>query len=698
MEIKIALAGNPNSGKTTLFNKLTGSNQYVGNWPGVTVEKKQGRMLADKDFIITDLPGIYSLSPYSPEELVARKYIIEENPDIILNIIDGTNIERNLYLTLQLIETGVPVVAAINMIDIVRKNGDYLSIEKLAENLGVPVVGISALRGMGIDNLVSVLKKILRSTRNVPVHRFSPDVEGVIKLIENELKNISEKEKRFVAVKIFEGDNKELQKVRDRVGLNKINYYIKECENTYDNDGESIIISQRYDYLEKIISKCYKKSGKTGISQKIDLILTGKYTAIPVFILIMLTLFYTSVSLLGSTFSDIINDNIFANLIIPNVKIFLSFINCSEWLSALVTEGIISGVGSVIAFVPQLAILFFLLSFLEDLGYMARVAFLMDRLFRKFGLSGKSIIPLLIGTGCSVPGIMASRTIENETNRKLTILTTPFVPCSAKLPLIALISTIFFGGKWWTSPLMYLIGVAAVLFSSLFIKGIWCEKTGEIPFIMEIPNYHMPKLSVVLSHMWNRVKGFLIKAGTVLVLVCTVMWILSHTGFYQNRLCLVGNEKSFLSEISSFIAPVFAPIGFGNWQSTASVFAGFFAKENIVATLNLLTSGNDYMGMILPNSICALSFLLFNLLNSPCIMAVTTMCRELKSIKWFVFSVLYQNILAYSLCLVVYQLWGLFAGIVNFNLFTVFALVVLIFFLYGIKRGLSQNSPHNFIP
>ena len=668
MKYSIALAGNPNSGKTTLFNLLTGSNQYVGNWAGVTVEKKQGVLKSDNSILVTDLPGIYSLSPYTPEEVVAENFILEEKPNLILNIVDGTNIQRNLYLSLQLIETGVPIVCAVNMVDIMKKRGDKLSVKSLEKLLGVPVVEISALKNTGIDELIEKVKNSIKENKSVPIHKFNSKIENTLMKIQN-----IEKVDRCTSIKIFQGDKK---------GSSTTNFLIKECENYFNDIGESIIISQRYDYIERLLSVCYKKSNKKSITYYLDIVLTGKYTAIPMFFLIVFLMFYTSVSLFGATASDFVNDVIFGGLISPTAKSLLTIINCNSLLTALICNGIITGVGSVLAFVPQLAVLFFLLSFLEDSGYMARVAFLMDKIFSKFGLSGKSVIPLVIGTGCTVPGVMASRTIEEKSSRNLTILTTGFIPCSAKLPVIALIGTTFFKGSFWLVPMMYAVGIIAVLLSSLIFKKP-NEKT--IPFIMELPNYHMPKLTVLLTHSWNRLKAFLLKAGTVLILVCTVLWILSNTGI---------NGNSFLSLFSRIIAPIFAPLGFGSWQATSAVFAGLFAKENIVATLNLLSTD---LHALFPTKISAIVFLLFNLLNSPCVMALTTMARELGDKRIFLKGVAYQNIFAYSVCLVIYQLFGLMTGAVYFNIFTILAIAIILFFLYRIKRGLFHNSPHTFI-
>lgn len=640
----IALVGNPNSGKTTLFNLLTNSREYVGNYPGVTVEKKLGKI--NNGSIIIDLPGIYSLSSYSPEERIAQKYIIQEKPDLILNIIDGTNLERNLYLTLQLMEIGIPVVVAINMYDLLKKRGDKLNVIRLSDLLGVPVIPISALKSTGITSLYTAINSI-KENKIVAIHRFEPKVEYVLSKI---------KGNRFEAVKIFQGDIK---------GNIQTELLVKECEVFYNDTRDSIIINQRYNYIEKILSQCYKKSSSSSFTNTVDLILTGKYTAIPLFIIFMTLIFYFSTSVFGGASATFIKDFLFDDFLASQIEGLLLKMNVHTFLIALINQGIVGGVGSVIAFVPQLSALFFFLCLLEDCGYMSRVAFIMDRIFMRFGLSGKCIIPLIVGTGCSVPAIMATRTLEN---RKSVIITTSFIPCSAKLPLIALVGGGFFSDKWYFTPIIYFAGIIAVLLSAIILQK---NNITENP-IAEIPPYHIPKLTVLLNHTWERIKSFLIKAGTVLVVVSALMWLMTNTGVLQI--------------VSRFVAPVFAPLGFGYYQATSAVFAGLFAKENIVATLSVL---GNYKGMFTPLS--AMSFLLFNMFNSPCVMALVTMYRELNSKKQFLLGILYQNLFAYSVSFVVYQ-FG--CGI---SFFTIPAVLLVLYFIYRIKRGLV-NQPSFIIP
>lgn len=693
MEIRIGLAGNPNCGKTTLFNLLTGSNQYVGNWPGVTVEKKEGKVKGYDDVTVTDLPGIYSLSPYTPEEIVARNYLLGECPDVILNIVDGTNIERNLYLSLQLIETGIPVLMAINMMDIVRKNGDKIDLPLLSKKLGVKIIEISALKNEGIETAIEEAVKLAKSDNvKIPIHRFSGPVEHALAHIEEAvIHDIPENQQRYLSVKIFEGDKRVLETLSmDSNVYNHIKKDIKMCEEELDDDAESIIISERYDYITKIVDLCCEKhKSNSSFTQKVDNILTGKYTALPIFVIIMFVIYYLSVTLIGTSLTDWVGEVLFGDYIAGNLSVFLGNIGCANWLNSLICDGIINGVGSVIGFAPQMAILFFFLSFLEDCGYMTRVAFVMDRLFRKFGLSGKSIIPLLIGSGCGVPGIMASKTIESPSDRRMTIITTTFIPCSAKLQVIALIGGTILGGAWWVAPSMYFMGILAVLLSAVILKKTKLFTKDENPFVMELPSYHMPVMSGVFRHVWERVRGFIIKAGTVLVIACAVMWCLSNFGIVDGAFTYLNGDnqdKSFIAYIGSAIAFIFSPLGFGNWESVASVFAGFFAKENIVATIEVLMGKNQTIANLLPSYSSALSFLIFNLLNSPCIAAISAMAREMKSKKWFAFALLYQNIFAYAVCMMVYQLGGFFAGEVSLNVFTIISVGVFGLFLWLLIR------------
>lgn len=693
MEIRIGLAGNPNCGKTTFFNILTGSNQYVGNWPGVTVEKKEGKVKGREDVTVTDLPGIYSLSPYTPEEIVARNYLVGERPDVILDIVDGTNIERNLYLTLQLIETGIPVVMAINMMDVVRKNGDKINIELLSKRLGVPIVEVSALKNQGVEEAVDLAVKTATSDNiHLPIHRFSGPVEHTLAHIEEAvIHEIPEEQQRYLAVKIFENDKEVLKTLGvESDVLNHIKRDIKLCETELDDDAESIIISERYDYITKIVKECCKKANvTTTTSYKLDKILTGKFTGLPIFALIMFGVYYVSVTLIGTSVTDWVNDVLFGEWICGGISSFLTYIGCADWLISMICDGILGGVGSVIGFAPQMAILFFFLSFLEDCGYMTRIAFVMDRLFRKFGLSGKSFIPLLIGSGCGVPGIMASKTIESDSDRRMTIITTTFIPCGAKLPIISLIGGAILGGSWWIAPSMYLIGVVAVLVSALMLKKTKLFKAEENPFVMELPSYHMPAMSGVFRHVWERVRGFIIKAGTVLVVACAVMWFLSNFGITADGFVYLGEENSdgsFISYIGSAIAFIFSPLGFGNWKCVAATLSGFFAKENIVATIQVLLTKGETVNTLFPTAVAGFSFLVFNLLNSPCVAAISAMAKEMNSKKWFFFALLYQNVFAYLVCLMIYQIGGLFTGTLSFNFFTPVAFLVLLLFIYQLIK------------
>ena len=664
MSIKIALAGNPNCGKTTLFNALTGSNQYVGNWPGVTVEKKEGRLKGNKDVTVVDLPGIYSLSPYTLEEVVSRNYLIDEKPEVILNIIDGTNLERNLYLTTQLTELGIPVLIAVNMMDVVRKNGDQINIKKLAEETGCKAVEISALKGEGIVEAANEAVKLAGTKKAATKHSFDAKVERALEDIESiALQSVDESQKRWFAIKLFENDEKVAEKLNLSSGV------LKE-------------ISE----INKAVTT----------SDKIDKVVTNRILALPIFAAIMFVVYYIAVSSLGGTVTDWTNDTLVGAWIQPAVQGFLENVGAADWLVSLVVEGIIGGLGAPIGFAPQMAIVFFFLSLLEDCGYMARIAFIMDRIFRKFGLSGKSFIPFLIGSGCGVPGIMATRTIENDKDRRMTIMTTTFIPCGAKLPVIALIAGYLLNGCWWLAPLMYFVGIIVVIVSCIILKKTSLFAGDPAPFVMELPQYHIPSLKGVLLHVWERVWAFLKKAGTILFICCAVMWFLGTFGIQNGTFGMVDKESCFLASIGGAIAWIFKPLGFGTWQAVASSLSGFVAKEGIVSTMGVLSglgeveeyaaSMHDQFAQFFPTGIAAVSFLMFNLFDSPCLAAISTMAREMKSKKFVVFALIFQNVLAYCVALMVYQIGGLVLGEVAFGPATVAAFIVAAVILYFLFR------------
>ena len=707
MAIKIALAGNPNCGKTTLFNALTGSNQFVGNWPGVTVEKKEGKLKGHKDVTIMDLPGIYSLSPYTLEEVVARNYLINERPDAILNIVDGTNIERNLYLSTQIMELGIPVIMAVNMMDIVEKNGDKIHIDKLAKKLGCEVVTISALKGTGIkeaaDKAVQIAQK---KGAAVPVHEFDKDVGAVIRTVENKLGNdIVNEQKRFFAIKLLEKDDKITEQMKS---VPDVSAEIKQLEDKFDDDTESIITNERYVYISSIIGDCITKNKKNVMttSDKIDRIVTNRWLALPIFAVVMWIVYYVSVSTVGTIVTDWTNDVLFGEIIPPAIENLLNAIHCADWLQGLILDGIVAGVGAVLGFVPQMLVLFLFLAFLESCGYMARVAFIMDRIFRKFGLSGKSFIPMLIGSGCGVPGIMASRTIENDRDRKMTIMTTTFVPCGAKLPIIALIAGALFNGASWVAPSAYFVGIAAIICSGIILKKTKLFAGDPAPFVMELPAYHWPTVSNVLRSMWERGWSFIKKAGTIILMSTIVLWFLMNFGWVDGSFGMLEAEQlndSILASIGSVIAPLFAPLGWGDWKMAVAAVTGLIAKENVVGTFGVLfgfgevaEDGQEIWGQLAGSlsTVAAYSFLVFNLLCAPCFAAMGAIKREMNNAKWFWTAIGYQTLLAYVVSLCIYQIGNLFLG-GSFGIGTVVAVLLVIGFVYLLVRPYKQSTTLN---
>ena len=711
----IALAGNPNCGKTTLFNALTGSNQFVGNWPGVTVEKKEGKLKGHKDVTITDLPGIYSLSPYTLEEVVARNYLINERPDAILNIVDGTNIERNLYLSTQLIELGIPVIMAVNMMDIVEKNGDKIHIDKLAKSLGCEVVEISALKGTGVQKAAEKAVVIAeKKNRNIPVHKFASEVESVLESIEEKLSGIvPEEQKRFFAIKLLERDDKISEQVSN---LPDVSAEIAKIEEEMDDDTESIITNERYVYISSIIDHCFTrgKKDKVTTSDKIDRIVTNRFLALPIFAVIMFIVYYVSVTTVGTWATDWANDGVFGDgwslfglVDVPGVPVIignlLDAVNCAPWLEGLILDGIVAGVGAVLGFVPQMLVLFIFLAFLESCGYMARVAFIMDRIFRKFGLSGKSFIPMLIGTGCGVPGVMASRTIENDRDRKMTIMTTTFIPCGAKLPIIALIAGALFGGASWVAPSAYFVGIAAIICSGIILKKTKMFSGEPAPFVMELPAYHMPTVSNVLRSMWERGWSFIKKAGTVILLSTIVVWFTSYFGWVDGQFRMLEDlelDHSILARVGSAVAWIFAPLGWGNWKSAVAAITGLVAKENVVGTFGILygfsevaEDGTEIWGSLAGSmtAVAAYSFLVFNLLCAPCFAAMGAIKREMNNAKWFWFAIGYQTLLAYVVSLCVYQIGTLItAG--TFGIGTIVAFLLVAGFVYLLVRPYKEST------
>lgn len=710
MRVKIALAGNPNSGKTTLFNALTGSNQFVGNWPGVTVEKKEGKIKGyttkGEEAILVDLPGIYSLSPYTLEEVVSRNFLIGEKPDAIINIIDGTNLERNLYLTTQLTELGIPVIIAVNMMDLVRKNGEELDIDRLSKDTGCKVVEISALKGEGIDQLIRRAVAIAKSGKNVqPAHKFEGCVEHAIAHIEEAISgHVDESMERWYAVKLFERD----EKVRESLKLAKslldhIEEDIVSCEKEMEDDAESIITGERYNYIGSMIEDCYKKRVKKqmSVSDKIDSVVTNRFFALPIFAAVMFIVYYVSVTTVGTILTDWTNDTLFGEWIIPAAQTGLESIGCADWLTGLLVDGIVSGVGAVLGFVPQMLVLFLFLAFLEGCGYMARIAFIMDRIFRKFGLSGKSFIPMLIGTGCGVPGVMASRTIENDRDRKMTIMTTTFIPCGAKLPIIALIAGALFDGAAWVAPSAYFVGIAAIICSGIILKKTKMFAGDPAPFVMELPAYHLPTVGNVLRSTWERGWSFIKKAGTIILLSTIVIWFAQSFGFESGSFGMVEDmNHSILAALGSAIAWIFTPLGWGDWKAAVAAITGLVAKENVVGTFGILygfgevaEDGAEIWGSLAGSmtAVAAYSFLIFNLLCAPCFAAMGAIKREMNNVKWFWFAIGYQTILAYAASLCVYQVGTLItAG--TFGIGTVVAFIIIACFLYLLFRPYKESQ------
>ena len=715
MSITIALAGNPNCGKTTLFNALTGATQYVGNWPGVTVEKKEGKLKGHKDVIIADLPGIYSLSPYSLEEVVARNYLINEKPDAILNIIDGTNLERNLYLSTQLMELGIPVVMAVNMMDLVRKNGDQINIKKLAEKLGCQVVEISALKGNGIDKAAQMAVDLAKSGKKTPaVHNFSDSVERVLDQIEDKLDaSVPAEQRRYFAIKLLERDSKitdQLSKVPD------VTEEINAIEKEMDDDTESIITNERYVYISSIIGDCLKKkvaSGKMTISDKIDRVVTNRILALPIFAVVMWFVYYISVTTVGTFVTDWTNDVLFGEIVPPAVEGFLNAVGCADWLQGLILDGIVAGVGAVLGFVPQMIVLFFFLAILEDCGYMARVAFIMDRIFRKFGLSGKAFIPMLISSGCGIPGVMATRTIESDRDRKMSIMTTTFIPCGAKLPIIAMIAGAFFpnaegNASAWVATSAYFIGVAAIVCSGIMLKKTKMFAGDPSPFVMELPQYHMPTAGNVLRSIWERASSFIKKAGTVILLSTIVLWFLMGYGFEGGTFGAVEDlNNSILAQIGKAIAWIFTPLGWTQlghgWEMAVAAISGLIAKENVVATFGMLFNPNleevaedgveiwsNLQGALTP--IAAYGYLVFNLLCAPCFAAIGAIRREMNSGKWTIFALCYQCLFAYGVALVIYQVGTVLTGGAANPVGLVAAVAIVAFFVYMLVRPYKESE------
>lgn len=714
MSIKIALAGNPNCGKTTLFNALTGSNQFVGNWPGVTVEKKEGRLKNHKDVTIMDLPGIYSLSPYTLEEVVARNYLINEKPDVILNIVDGTNIERNLYLSTQLAELGIPLVMAVNMMDIVSKSGDKIDTEKLSAAFGCEVVEISALKETGITEAAEKAVKAAGTKVHAGMGcKFSDKLEEAVISVEDKLGNsVASEQKHFFAIKLIEKDSKIGGQLKD---VPDVSEEIKTLEDAFDDDTESIITNERYTYISSIVDVCVTKNKerKLTVSDKIDKVVTNRFLALPIFAAVMFLVYYMSVTTVGSWATDWVNDGVFGDgwnlfgIQIPGIPVLvgdgLEAIGCADWLSGLIVDGIIAGVGAVLGFVPQMLVLFIFLAFLESCGYMARIAFIMDRIFRKFGLSGKSFIPMLIGTGCGVPGIMASRTIESDRDRKMTIMTTTFIPCGAKLPIIALIAGALFGGAAWVAPSAYFVGIAAIICSGIILKKTRLFAGDPAPFVMELPAYHMPTVGNVLRSMWERGWSFIKKAGTIILLSTIIIWFATYFGWVDGQFRMLEDmeiDNSILSYIGRGISWLFIPLGWGDWKSAVAAITGLVAKENVVGTFGILygfaevaEDGAEIWGTLAGSmtAVAAYSFLVFNLLCAPCFAAMGAIKREMNNIKWFWTAIGYQTLFAYAASLCIYQIGSLITG-AGFGIWTAAAFLVLAAFIYLLVRPAGKAA------
>ena len=701
MSIQVALAGNPNSGKTTLFNALTGANQFVGNWPGVTVEKKEGKYKGDKEIKITDLPGIYSLSPYTLEEVVSREYLVNEKVDVILNIVDGSNLERNLYLTTQLLELGIPVVVAINMLDVIEKRGDKVNYVQLSKELGCPVMPISALKNKGIDEVMAKVKESAHRSfeaKNI----YDKEINSVLDQLSHLLpRSIDQHITLFYSIKLFERDDKIISSLNTKVEDESL---IQAIEKKMDDDSESIITDARYSYITKIIKDCYVKANRESLttSDKIDRIVTNRILALPIFALVMFIVYYVSVTSVGTFVTDWTNDVLFGEMIPPAIEGFLVSINCAAWLQSLILDGIVAGVGAVLGFVPQMLVLFIFLAILEDCGYMARVAFIMDRIFRKFGLSGKSFIPMLIGSGCGVPGIMASRTIESDRDRKMTIMTTTFIPCGAKLPIIALIAGALFDGASWVSPSAYFLGVGAIIVSGIILKKTKLFVGDPAPFVMEMPAYHAPRVLNVLRSMWERGWSFIKKAGTVILLSTIVIWFLQSFGFEDSGFAMVDDiNNSLLATIGQTFAWIFTPLGWGEWKAAVASITGLVAKENVVATFGQLygfaevaEDGVEIWGTLAVSftALSAYSFLAFNLLCAPCFAAMGAMKREMNNAKWTAFAIIYQCVFAYAVALIIYQLGNLIINGV-FGIGTIVALIVLVGMIFLlVRKGKSSEK------
>ena len=705
-EMKIALAGNPNSGKTTLFNALTGANQYVGNWPGVTVEKKEGLLKGHNEVVLTDLPGVYSLSPYTLEEVVARKYLLNTKLDALINLVDASNIERNLYLTTQLMEMGYPVVIALNMMDIVHSRGDKIDTARLRLQLGCPIIECTALKGEGIQELIAKAIATAKSGENLNcLAKFSEPVEEALAAIETIVgAKLPERGRRWALVKLFERDEEVYKSYNISVEeKQKIEKLIHAVELANEDDAEAVITNDRYAFIDEIMQKAVVKSNQGGltVSDEIDQIVTNRFLAFPIFFLTMFAVYYLAIETIGADMTDWVNDVLFGEILQPAAQEFMENSGCEEWLTSLVVNGIVGGVGAALGFTPQMAVVFLLLSFLEDCGYMSRIAFIMDRVFRQWGMSGRSFIPLLVSSGCGVPGLMACRTIQNETERRLTLMTTTFVPCGAKLPVIALMAGAIMGGEWYLAPIMYFLGFFSVIICSIILKKSELFAGESSPFVMELPPYHMPTIYNLVLHTWERVKHFLIKAGTIIFLCCIMMWFLASFGMGEEGFGLVDTEASFLAAIAGGLAPVFAPLGFGSWEAVAAALSGFIAKESIVSTFAILTGlgeevAEDDAGLwkatmgFFPNASAAFCFLVFNLMDSPCLAAIATMAREMNSKKWAVITVIFQNVYAYALSLMLYQFAVYFWTDQGFTFWTGVACALAVSFLFLLLRPAAK--------